>query len=190
EALFRAMKRREAYATSGPRIVLRFFGGFDYPAGLCSDHEFVKKGYAGGVPMGGELTAGETKPSFLVWALRDAGTKAHPGVPLDRIQIVKGWVEGGKVHYEVHDVIDSGHSGASVGPDCAPKGEGADELCKVWTDPDYAADQPAFYYARVLENPSCRWSAYTCRAAHIDCAAGAPPNGYEGCCAGEPETHQ
>ena len=93
-------------------------------------------------------------------------------------------------HSEVHDVVDSGHSGASVGPDCTPKGQGADELCKVWVDPDYAAEQPAFYYARVLENPSCRWSSYICRAAEIDCSAGEPPSGYEGCCKGEPETHQ
>jgi hypothetical protein len=191
-ALFRAMKRREAYATSGPRIVLRFFGGFDYAAELCGDRDFVATGYRSGVPMGGELEAGADgqKPRFLVWALRDSGTSRSPGVQLERIQIIKGWVQGGEVKYAVHDVVDSGKSGAGVGPDCAPRGEGADELCKVWEDASYAPDQPAFYYARVLENPTCRWSAHLCRAASIDCSVEPIAEGYEGCCKGEPETQQ
>jgi hypothetical protein len=193
EALFSAMKRREAYGTSGTRIVLRMFGGYDFAADACKKPDFVKQGYAQGVPMGGDLpSAPEGKAArLMVWAMRDAGTAKHPGTPLERLQIVKGWVADGKVQYRVYDVADSGHPGASVADDCTPQGEGADELCAVWQDPAFSPAESAFYYARVLENPTCRWQTQRCRAAKVDCKKPeAIPEGYEGCCAGEPETHR
>lgn len=188
DAIFAALRRRETYGTSGPRIVLRFFGGFDYDAGLCSAPDFEKRGYAGGIPMGGVLgpppSAGAS-PRFAVSALRDSGTAAQPGAELQRIQIVKGWLEGGVPRFSVHDVAGDPQNGATVDPaTCAPRGAGFDSLCTVWTDPTFDASQPAFYYARVLENPTCRWHAWVCLAAPpLDC--GTPtsvPAGWEGCC--------
>ncbi len=193
EALFRAMKRREAYATSGTRIVLRMFGGYDLASDACQKPDFVQQGYAQGVPMGSDLPAAPNgkAPRFMVWAMRDAGTAKHPGTPLEKLQIIKGWVTNGKVQYRVYDVADSGHPGASVAADCTPQGQGADELCSVWQDPGFSPGESAFYYARVLENPTCRWQAYRCRAAKVDCTKpDAVPEGYEGCCGGEPETQR
>jgi hypothetical protein len=189
-SLFDAMKRREAYATSGPRIVLRFFGGFDLPQTLCSAPDFAQQGYARGVPMGGDLPAfvPAKAPRFAVSAMRDPGTANAPGGALQRIQIVKGWLDGENVRYATHDVA-GGENDASVDlSNCEPRGEGADELCSVWTDPDFEASESAFYYARVIENPSCRWHKRACLAAQVDCSAPAP--GFEGCCAGFPETQQ
>src|SRR5690606_22282637 len=105
---------------------------------------------------------------------------------------IKGWLEAGEVRYAVHEVAAHEGEPPSVDPNtCEPRGAGADELCAVWEDPNYAPDQPAFYYARVLENPTCRWQAYRCREAGIICEAGAEvPREFEGCCAGEPETQQ
>jgi hypothetical protein len=169
EALFGAMRRREAYGTSGPRIVLRFFAG-DYADDLCAQPDFAERGYAGGVPMGGTLT-GTAAPAFAVWAQRDPGTAARPGVALQRVQIVKGWLDGATPRFEVFDVAGNPASGADVDlATCTPQGPGDDELCAVWRDPAYDAAVPAFYYARVLENPSCRWHTFACNAAGVDCA--------------------
>ena len=165
-SLFDALRRREVYGTSGPRIAVRFFGGWALADGLCGDPQLVDKGYAGGVPMGGVLPARpkDASPVFVISALRDPGTPAHPSVPLERIQIVKGWLEGSEAHQQIFDVAGSA-TGASVDPDtCSPTGSGADSLCAVFRDPTFHAEQRAFYYVRVLENPSCRWSAYTCNA--------------------------
>ncbi len=190
ESLFAAMRRREAYATSGPRIVLRFFAG-DLDAELCGQSDFVKQGYAHGVPMGGELRRGSGAPRFALWAQRDPGTASHAGVALQRVQIIKGWLAAGEVKYAVHDVAQTERLDADVDlATCEPRGAGADELCAVWSDPDFSADQPAFYYARVLENPSCRWQSYACAAANIDCDAlfGVPAE-FQGCC-DQPATQQ
>jgi len=186
DALFAAMQRREAYGTSGTRPIVRFFGGWGYDEGLCGDDGFVAKGYAGGVPMGSDLPAndGEGAPRFAVWALKDTGTEGHPGTPLQRIQIVKGWVEDGKTHEQVFDVA-GGPNGASVDEaTCETHGDGARHLCSVWQDPGFQADQRAFYYARVLENPTCRWSQRLCVAARVDCSDPASVSpGFAGCCA-------
>lgn len=181
EALFTAMRRREAYGTSGTRIVLRFFGGWGYADDVCSSAELARTGYDGGVPMGGVMPAreGEGAPRFVVSAMRDAES-----VPLAAIQIVKGWLEGGEARWQVFDVAGELDNGASVDPlTCTPSGDGADSLCSVWEDPSFVVDQAAVYYARVLENPSCRWQAYLCNAADVDCAdPGTVTEGYEGCC--------
>lgn len=190
DALFAAMRRREAYATSGTRPVVRLFGGWDYGAQLCSDAALVEKGYSGGVPMGGELSAppaSEAAPTLLALALMDPGSATRPGTPLQRIQIVKGWLDArGASHERVLDVA-GGPNGASVDlTTCVPRGRGAKTLCSAWRDPDFDSKEPAFYYARVLENPTCRWSQYACVAAHVDCTKRDDvPGGLAGCCAPE-----
>ena len=183
EALFAAMRRREAYGTSGPRIALRFFAGA-YPDDLCAQPDLAARGYADGVPMGGVVPAGAAAPAFAVWAQRDPGTAAHPGTPLQRLQIVKGWLDGTTPRFRVFDVAGDPASDAGVDlATCTPQGTGADELCAVWRDPAYDAAVPAFYYARVIENPSCRWHKVACNAAGVDCADPANvPAGLAGCC--------
>jgi hypothetical protein len=192
DALYAAMRRREAYGTSGTRPVVRLFGGWKYAPDLCDSGRFVEEGYAGGVPMGGELVArpapSDASPRLAVWALQDPGSADAPGTPLQRVQIIKGWVEGGELRERVFDVA-GGDNGASVDlRTCEPKGAGARSLCAVWTDPAFDAASSAFYYARVLENPTCRWSQYVCNAAAVDCAnPDSLPEGLEGCCA---DTHR
>jgi hypothetical protein len=172
DSLFEAMRRREVYGTSGPRHVVRFFGGWQLPADLCAQPDFVETGYASGVPMGGDLPPrAAERPSFAVSALRDPGTARRPGVPLQRIQIVKGWLENGATREQVFEVAGNPENAASVDLEtCTPRGEGSDSLCSVWSDPHFDPQQRAFYYARVVENPSCRWSTYVCNERRVDCA--------------------
>jgi hypothetical protein len=165
DALFQALRRREVFATSGPRIAPRFFGGWNLDPGLCANPNMVADAYAQGVAMGGTLPAAPptTAPSFLVSALRDPGTVARPGTQLQRIQIVKGWRENDESHHQVYEVAGDALNGATVDTDtCLPSGPGFDSLCAVWTDPDFDPAEHAYYYARVVENPTCRWSAYEC----------------------------
>ena len=174
ESIFSALRRRETYSTTGPRIKVRLFGGWNFPQDLCGQPDFVAKGYAGGVPMGGVLpgpTAITTKnaPRFAIQALRDS---AGLETPLERIQIIKGWMDAaGELHEEVYDVAGRTDRQATVDPDtCTTAGPGANQLCEVWTDPDFDPEQSAFWYARVLENPSCRWQSFICNAAGVDCS--------------------
>jgi hypothetical protein len=194
DALFAAMRRRETYGTSGPRIVVRFFGGWELPDDLCRRHDFAEVGYARGVPMGSDLPprpAGaaaqgpDAAPRFALSALRDPGTEADPGAPLQRLQIVKLWLEAGELRERVHEVAGDPGSGAGVDlGSCRRSGTGHDALCTVWRDPDWEARERALYYARVVENPSCRWSWYVCRAHGVDCAApDSVPPALEACCA-------
>jgi hypothetical protein len=187
DSIYDALRRKETFATSGPRIRVRFFGGFALPDNLAEDAAAVAKAYAQGVPMGGDLmaetsgaggAAGTKKaPKFLVWAMRDAKSAA-----LQRVQVVKGWVENGKGQERVYDVACSDHltpdpkthrcpdNGATV--DVATckitEGKGAGELRTVWTDPDFDPSQRAFYYLRALENPTCRWSTWDAIRAHVE----------------------
>ncbi len=190
DALFAAMQRREAYATSGTRPLVRFFGGFNYQPEMCDQANFVKKGYQRGVPMGGTLgqpsgPEADKKPSFAMLAMKDPGAAGLPGTPLQRIQIVKGWIDAdGEAREEVIDVAGDPDNEATVDlATCALEGSGFDSLCTVWEDRDFDPDQRAFYYARVLENPSCRWSTYVCNDQGIDCSdpASVPP-AFENCC--------
>ena len=188
DALFAAMRRREVYATSGTRPLLRFFGGWDYSGDLCESPNMVAAGYAGGVPMGGDLSplpaTGDPKPRFVISALADAGTPNYPGTPLQRIQVVKGWYEKGELQERVLDVA-GGDNGAGVDIDtCRQNGSGYAKLCTVWEDQAFNPQAGAFYYARVLENPSCRWSQQLCADAGVRCDDPAGiPEGLESCCA-------
>lgn len=170
EAIFDAMKRRETFGTSGPRMRVRFFGGWDYPENLCDAKDLAAKGYAGGVPMGGNLPAkpsgAKSGPRFVVSAFRDPGTQAKPGGQLQRIQIIKGWADReGNFVQQVVDIAGRADNGAAVDPlTCAPQGPGHDALCAVWTDPEFDPAQRAVYYARVVENLSCSNADWACIA--------------------------
>jgi len=186
DALFAAMRRREAYATSGTRPIVRFFGG-RLPEDLCSSLSFVEDGYTHGVPMGGDVgpSLGQKSPRFAVFAQQDPGGSGEVGAPLQRIQIVKGWVDAdGETHEAVYDVAGDPDNGAGVDLDtCTPTGTGHASLCTVWQDPKFKPDQRAFYYARVIENPVCRWSTRLCNDLGVDCDnPGSVPTQYAECC--------
>jgi len=175
DAIFDALRRRETFGTSGPRMQLRFFGGWDVPAERCGDPEMVAKSYADSVPMGSPLRAPgkeqqERGPAFVVAGMRDPGTAAHPGTRLERIQIIKGWADdAGVFHQRVIDVAGGVDAAASVDPaTCAPSGHGADSLCSVWRDPDFDPKQRAVYYARAVESPSCSTLGHACALAPAD----------------------
>ena len=147
EAIFDALKRREVYATSGPRILLKFFGGWNYVQEDLEDPEFFNKtAYEDGVPMGGSLTNSNSvsKPRFVFKISKDP-----KGNNIDKFQIIKGWVEeDGKVNEKVYNVIESAN------------GKGQESVFGIWVDQDFKINQEAFYYARVLEVPTKRWSTY------------------------------
>jgi hypothetical protein len=172
EAIFDAMLRKETYATTGPRIPVRFFGGWEFTDDDLRSRAPAFRGYEKGVPMGGDLTAPHKgkSPTFMVYALRDP-----VGANLDRIQIVKGWLdEKGKTRERVYDVaVSDGRKIDKDGRCKTPVGNtvdieaanwtntiGASELATVWTDPDFDPKQKAFYYARVIEIPTPRWVLY------------------------------
>jgi hypothetical protein len=171
-ALFDAMDRREAYGTTGTRMLVRVFAGWDFGSADLDRSDFAKAGYARGVPMGGELSAAPAgkSPVFLVRALRDVD-----GANLDRIQVVKGWLDGGgETHERIYDVAvsdersiaEDGRCRMAVGStvDVAnasyTNAIGDPYLQAAWTDPDFDPTQRAFYYVRVLEIPTPKWLAY------------------------------
>ncbi len=180
QALFAAFKRREVYATTGPRMTVRFFAGWDFDAGDAASPRLAAVGYRKGVPMGGDLArAPEGRaPTFLVRAAKDPD-----GANLDRVQVVKGWRDSaGKMSERVYDVaLSDGRTAGENGAPADPVGStvdvgnatylnsiGAAELSVVWRDPDFDPDASAFYYARVLQIPTPRWTVYDARTYQLD----------------------
>lgn len=171
EAIFDAMQRKETYATTGSRMTVRFFGGWDYVPADANSRLPADVGYRKGVPMGGDLSDAPNgkAPSFLVAAMKDP----YNG-NLDRVQIIKGWLDTqGKTHEKVYDVVWSGDRKPNSNGKLPSVGNtvdvtkatwtntiGAPELTAVWNDPDFDPAQSAFYYARVIEIPTPRWTAY------------------------------
>jgi hypothetical protein len=163
-SIFAALGRREVFGTSGPRIEPRFFALTTAIELDCSSPDLLAQAYEHGVPMGSTLDASSVKatsPSFLVTASADPGDDA---LPLQRIQVVKVWLDRqGATHQAVFDVAGDPDNGAAVDPDtCETEGQGFRQLCASWRDPEFDPDTSAVYYARVLENPSCRWSRHDC----------------------------
>jgi len=170
DSIFAALKRKETYATSGTRPIVRFFGGwnFDETPDICQGN-FVKAGYRNGVPMGGDLPRrpSSQSPDFIVSAIADdfVGDGRPQATPLQKVQIIKGWLDSfGETHEEVHTVA-GGPNDSWVDEDCGltQVDQGHENLCTVWTDPEFDPDERAFYYARVIENPVCRYSTRICQ---------------------------
>ncbi|MFK8019298.1 MAG: DUF3604 domain-containing protein [Pseudomonadales bacterium] len=187
DALFNAMRNKETYGTSGTRIELRFFGGWDYSDSLCDSTDLVAEGYKGGVPMGGDLpertvtTSNSSGPRFAIAAKRDS----EYGEPLQRVQVIKGWLaEDGSSQEKVFEVAGSVDNGATVNLEtCETSGNGRANLCTVWQDPEFDPKQSSYYYTRALENPSCRWSQRICNANQVDCSVPETMGeGLEACC--------
>ncbi|MDB2668636.1 DUF3604 domain-containing protein [Alphaproteobacteria bacterium] len=170
-SIFAAMRRKETFGTSGPRMRVRFFAGYDMNEKMLADPQLVTKAYAKGVPMGSDLLIQKDRqPDFLVWAMRDPLS-----APLQRMQIVKGWVDSdGKSHEQVYDIACAEGAEVDMASNRCPDNNasvdvatcdytadtGADELKAHWRDPSFKADENAFYYVRALENPTCRWSSW------------------------------
>ena len=164
-ALFDAMRRRETFGTSGPRIEPRFFAGWNLDTNVCQSAEYLADAYRNGVPMGADLPAAPASsqhgPVFVASANRDP---RDGGNLLQRIQIIKGWIDSdGNTQQAVFDIAGAPAGEASVDPQsCAVSGKGFSQLCGSWQDPEFDPQIAAVYYVRVLENPSCRWSHYDC----------------------------
>ena len=185
EAIFDAMARKEVYATTGSRIMVRFFGGWDYTDTDMASRNPAFAGYEKGVPMGGDLLprTGDGAPTFMVYALKDPINGN-----LDRIQIIKGWLDdSGDTQEKVYDVVWAGDRSPGVDGKLPPVGNtvnasnanftntiGSSELATVWSDPDFDPDQRAFYYARVIEIPTPRWSTIEAFRFDMSIPEGAP----------------
>jgi len=185
ESIFDAMERKEIFATTGSRLMVRFFGGWDFTDEDLGSRSPAFAGYEKGVPMGGDLPSvmGNKAPTFMVYALKDPISGN-----LDRIQVIKGWLDKkGKTHEKVYDVAWSGDRKPGKNGKLPPVGNtvdaktanftntiGASELGTVWTDPEFNTMQKAFYYARVIEIPTPRWSTIEAFRFGIPIPEGAP----------------
>ncbi len=181
DSLYAAFRRKEVFATSGPRIQIRFFAGANLDESMMSSPDGIDRAYEAGVTMGADLQLAETGegvPKFLIMASADPSS-----APLQRLQVIKGWVdEAGQTHEDVIDVACA--KGAAVDPEtkrcpdngarvdissCAINPEtGAAQLSALWSDPEFDPQTRAFYYARVIENPTCRWSTWDAIRAGVE----------------------
>lgn len=197
EAVFEALTNRRTYATTGPRMIVRSYASGDgFPADICArlmaGDAPVEAGELVGAPMGSPIP-GDGAPSIVAWAAQDSGDN-QPGAPLDLVQIVKGWVgPDGQTRAAVFDIAGSG-DGPDPRADCTfDVGTRPEQLCGVWTDPAFDPGQRAFYYVRMVEQPTCRWNTWICVDKGVDCGQLDPATGrfdassdlagYEGCCA-------
>ncbi|CAA0095633.1 Uncharacterised protein [Halioglobus japonicus] len=169
EAIYDAFRRKETFATTGPRIKVRFFAGTTFDDSILEDGQMISRAYALGVPMGGELSTHGATPGFIVLASGDPR-----GTPLQRMQVIKGYVKDGEAVEKIYDVACSDglapdpdthrcpDNGAKVNlADCSiTEGVGDSQMLTMWKDPDHDPEVEAFYYARVMENPTCRWSTW------------------------------
>ncbi len=211
EEIFKALRQKSSYATSGPRISTRAFARWTpFPEGACAllDEQIGRTDGAfqapAAVPMGGSLPRppqADSKPNLLVWAHQDPGGERW-GTPLNRIQIIKGWVDPSGlprakiIHLTGEEraphQLPQPNEGCEVPPDAGPE-----RLCGVWRDEEFEPGQDVYYYARILENPSCRWNTWLCVKEQVECAQlelptrsfpqGSAYVGYEGCCEPSPE---
>ena len=184
ESIFDAMRRRETYGTSGVRIKVRLFGGWNYPDNVFAQSDWVKTGYSDGVPMGADMLPKKSAaPTFIVWAVKDPDD-----ANLDRIQIIKGWTKGGKIFEHVYDVawsddrkpdksgkVPAVKSTVDIKNASYTNTVGAVELKKVWRDPDFDPSLYAFYYVRVLQIPTPRWSTYDAKTLGVPPPTGVAP---------------
>ncbi|MAV26677.1 MAG: hypothetical protein CMQ05_11230 [Gammaproteobacteria bacterium] len=188
EAIFAALRRREVYATTGPRILLRFFGGYEFTSRDVRRGDLAQNGYSKGVPMGSDLVPSDQAPSFLIHAARDPD-----GAKLDRVQVVKGWLDDqGVTHEQVFDAIWAGRrepdasgslpvlrSTVDVDKGTYRNRVGASSLTTLWQDPDFDPKQPAFYYVRVLQIKTPRWTAIDAARYGVPFPAGMNPETQE-----------
>jgi hypothetical protein len=189
EDLWDAMKRKEVYGTTGPRIQLRFFGGWDFQSDDVKKGNYVALGYKKGVPMGSDLTFAPKKksPTFMIVATKDS-----EGANLDRVQVIKGWTKAGKTYEKIYNVGWSDDRRLTADGKLPPVGNtvdvktatftndiGTKEIAIVWADPQFDASQHAFYYVRVLEIPTPRWSTYDAAKHNFSLPAGIPLHAQE-----------
>jgi hypothetical protein len=165
DAIFEALERRETFGTSGPRITVRFFAGWELDPKSCDLKDMPASAYTRGVPMGGDLAVAPRtgmKPRFILAANRDP---ADDSTPLQQLQLIKGWVDKkGQRHTRVLTVAGDSDNEAGVNLETAERyGKGHDRLCSVYQDAEFDPELPAYYYLRAVENPSPRWSLYDCR---------------------------
>jgi len=180
DSIYDSLRNRETYATTGPRITLRFFGGWGFDRDILDNPDWVEAAYAQGVPMGGSIGNSESPevPSFVVLAAKDA-----IGANLDRLQIVKGWTDAqGTSHEKIYDIAGAGDRTVDPATGLLPaigstvdvkeatysNSIGTGQLAVVWQDPDFSADQYAFYYARAIEIPTPRYSTYDAKALGVE----------------------
>jgi hypothetical protein len=164
ESIYDALRRRETFATTGTRLKVRFFGGWDLTDALLDRADWVEAAYRRGVPMGGDLAArpaGADAPAFVIWASKDPA-----GADLDRLQVIKVWEDQGRQHEQVFDVARSASANSLGSP----------ELRVVWKDPDFDPQQLAAYYVRVLELPSPRWTTLLAAEAVVPVPGDVPAN--------------